>query len=135
MTAVIYARYSSDNQREESIEGQIRECTAYAEKNGITVIKHYIDRAFSAKTDNRPEFQQMIKDSGKKLFDVVLVWKLTALHGIVFDSANYKMILKNERCPPDFRYGTHCRGLTGHSGGNTVGRYGGILFRRAVRKW
>ena len=36
MTAVIYARYSSDNQREESIEGQIRECTAYAEKNGIT---------------------------------------------------------------------------------------------------
>ena len=46
MTAVIYARYSSDNQREESIEGQIRECTAYAEKNGITVIKHYIDRAF-----------------------------------------------------------------------------------------
>ena len=43
MTAVIYARYSSDNQREESIEGQIRECTAYAEKNGITVIKHYID--------------------------------------------------------------------------------------------
>ena len=64
MTAVIYARYSSDNQREESIEGQIRECTAYAEKNGITVIKHYIDRAFSAKTDNRPEFQQMIKDTG-----------------------------------------------------------------------
>ena len=73
MTAVIYARYSSDNQREESIEGQIRECTAYAEKNGITVIKHYIDRAFSTKTDNRPELQQMIKDSGKKLFDVVLV--------------------------------------------------------------
>ena len=74
MTAVIYARYSSDNQREESIEGQIRECTAYAEKNGITVIKHYIDRAFSAKTDNRPEFQQMIKKRKKKLFDVVLVW-------------------------------------------------------------
>ena len=40
MTAVIYARYSSDNQREESIEGQIRECTAYAEKNGITIVKH-----------------------------------------------------------------------------------------------
>ena len=43
MTAVIYARYSSVNQREESIEGQIRECTAYAEKNGITIVKHYID--------------------------------------------------------------------------------------------
>ena len=71
MTAVIYARYSSDNQREESIEGQIRECTAYAEKNGITVIKHYIDRALSAKTDNRPDFQQMIKDSEKRLFDML----------------------------------------------------------------
>ncbi len=53
MKAVIYARYSSDNQREESIEGQIRECTAFAEKNGVTVLRHYIDRAFSAKTDNR----------------------------------------------------------------------------------
>ena len=71
MTAVIYARYSSDNQREESIEGQIRECTAYAEKNGITIVKHYIDRAISAKTDNRPQFQQMIKDSERKLFDIV----------------------------------------------------------------
>ena len=40
MTAVIYARYSTDSQREESIEGQIRECTAYAEKNGFTVVKH-----------------------------------------------------------------------------------------------
>ena len=79
MTAVIYARYSSDNQREESIEGQIRECTAYAEKNGITVVKHYIDRALSAKTDNRPDFQQMIKDSEKRLFDIVLVWKLDRL--------------------------------------------------------
>ena len=59
MTAVIYARYSSDNQREESIEGQIRECTASAEKNGITVVNHYIDRAISAKTDNRPEFQHL----------------------------------------------------------------------------
>ena len=63
MTAVIYARYSTDSQREESIEGQIRECMAYAEKNDLTVVKHYIDRAISAKTDNRPQFQQMIHDS------------------------------------------------------------------------
>ena len=75
MKAVIYARYSSDNQREESIEGQLRECTAFAEKNGITILRHYIDRAYSAKTDNRPEFQNMIKDSNKKLFDMVIVWK------------------------------------------------------------
>ena len=90
MTAVIYARYSSDNQREESIEGQIRECTAYAEKNGITIVKHYIDRAISAKTDNRPEFQQIIKDSDKKLFDIVLVWKLDRFARNRYDSARYK---------------------------------------------
>ena len=70
MKAVIYARYSSDNQREESIKGQLRECIAFAEKNDITVLRHYIDRAYSAKTDNRPEFQHMIKDSSKHL----LIW-------------------------------------------------------------
>ena len=91
MTAVIYARYSSDNQREESIEGQIRECTAYAEKNGITVVKHYIDRALSAKTDNRPDFQQMIKDSEKRLFDIVLVWNCLLYTSRTFPDANLKL--------------------------------------------
>ena len=76
MRGVIYARYSSDNQREESIEGQLRENTAYAKKNGIEIVGTYIDRAVSAKTDNRPEFQRMIKDSAKKGFEVVIVWKL-----------------------------------------------------------
>ena len=94
MTAVIYARYSSDNQREESIEGQIRECTAYAEKNGITVVKHYIDRALSAKIDNRPDFQQMIKDSEKRLFDIVLVWKLDRFARNRYDSAHYEYQLE-----------------------------------------
>jgi len=94
LTAVIYARYSSDNQREESIEGQIRECTAFAEKNGITVLRHYIDRAFSARTDNRPEFQAMIKDSSKKLFDTVIVWKLDRFARNRYDSARYKSQLK-----------------------------------------
>ena len=94
MTAVIYARYSSDNQREESIEGQIRECTAYAEKNGITIVKHYIDRALSAKTDNRPEFQQMIKDSEKRLFGIVLVWKLDRFARNRYDSAHYEYQLE-----------------------------------------
>ena len=94
MTAVIYARYSSDNQREESIEGQIRECTAYAEKNGITVVKHYIDRALSAKTDNRPDFQPIIKDSEKRLFDIVLVWKLDRFARNRYDSAHYEYQLE-----------------------------------------
>ena len=94
MKAVIYARYSSDSQREESIEGQLRECAAFAEKNGITVLRHYIDRAYSAKTDNRPEFQSMIKDSGKRLFDIVIVWKLDRFARNRYDSARYKATLK-----------------------------------------
>ena len=58
LVAVIYARYSSENQREESIEGQLRENYEFAKNNGITVIGEYIDRAFSAKTDRRPDFQR-----------------------------------------------------------------------------
>lgn len=94
MKAVIYARYSSDNQREESIEGQLRECKEYAERNDMVIVKNYIDRALSAKTDNRPQFQQMIKDSVKGGFDVVLVWKLDRFARNRYDSARYKSILK-----------------------------------------
>ena len=57
MQAVIYAGYSSDSQRAESIDGQISECIAFPEKNGLTILWHYIDRAFSAKTDNRRNFR------------------------------------------------------------------------------
>ena len=94
MKGIIYARYSDNNQREESIEGQLRECRAYAEKNGITILNTYIDRAFSAKTDNRPEFQRMIKDSAKHLFDVVIVWKLDRFARNRYDSAHYKALLR-----------------------------------------
>ena len=58
--AVIYARYSSTNQREESIEGQIRECTDFANRQDITIVGSYIDRALTGKTDARPQFQKMI---------------------------------------------------------------------------
>ena len=94
MNGVIYARYSSDNQREESIEGQVRECMEYAEKQGISILGAYIDRALSAKTDNRPEFQRMIKDSAKGLFDVAIVWKLDRFARNRYDSAHYKAILR-----------------------------------------
>lgn len=94
MTDVIYARYSTDNQREESIEGQLRECKAFAEKNGIQIIDTYIDRAMSAKTDNRPDFQKMIKDSAKQQFETVIVWKLDRFARNRYDSAHYKSILK-----------------------------------------
>lgn len=94
MRAVIYARYSSDNQREESIEGQLRECMQYAEYNDISVIDTYIDRALTAKTDNRPNFQKMIKDSYKGAFDMILVWKLDRFSRNRYDSAHYKHLLK-----------------------------------------
>ena len=73
MTAVIYARYSSDNQREESIKGQLRNCKAFSEKNDIQIVGTYIDRAFSAGTDNRPDFQKMTKDSASKKFELMSV--------------------------------------------------------------
>ena len=94
MKAVIYARYSSDNQREESIEGQLRECMEFAERTGVTVIESYIDRALSAKTDNRPAFQRMIKDSYKHCFDMIIVWKLDRFARNRYDSAHYKSLLK-----------------------------------------
>ena len=63
MNAVIYARYSSERQTEQSIDGQLRECREFAESEGITIIGEYIDRAISGTTDHRPEFQRMISDS------------------------------------------------------------------------
>ena len=94
MKAVIYARYSSDNQTEASIEGQMRECMEFAEHADIEVIGNYIDRALSAKTDNRPEFQRMIKDSYKHAFDCIIVWKLDRFASNRYDSAHYKALLK-----------------------------------------
>lgn len=94
MNAVIYARYSSHNQRDESIEGQIRECKDFANKNSITVIGEYIDRAISGKTDNRPSFQKLIKDSEKRKFDAVIMYTLDRFARNRYDSAVYKAKLK-----------------------------------------
>ena len=91
MKAVIYARYSCDNQREESLDGQIRDCLAFAERKGYTVVRIYADRALSGKrADNRPEFQQMILDSARGEFDVVIVWKIDRFSRDKYDSVIYK---------------------------------------------
>lgn len=92
--AVIYARYSSTNQREESIEGQIRECTNFAKHQDITIVGSYIDRALTGKTDARPQFQKMIADSSKQLFDIVIVYTLDRFARNRYDSATYKAKLK-----------------------------------------
>lgn len=58
MKAVIYARYSSDNQTEASIEGQLRECMEFAEHAEIDIVGQYIDRALSAKRITVPNFKR-----------------------------------------------------------------------------
>ena len=72
-TAVIYARYSSDRQTEQSIEGQLRVCNEYAKRNDIIIVHNYIDRAMTGTNDNREDFQRMLKDSDQKAWDYVLV--------------------------------------------------------------
>ncbi|MEA5057734.1 MAG: recombinase family protein [Anaerotignum propionicum] len=94
MKAVIYARYSSSTQTEQSIEGQMRECTEYANAHDITIVDTYIDRAISGTTDNRESFQKMIKDSDRKLFDAVIVYKIDRFTRNRYDSAIYKARLK-----------------------------------------
>jgi len=92
--AVLYCRYSSDSQTENSIEGQIRDCEEYTQRHNMNIVSTYIDRALSAKSDDRPEFQKMIRDSAKKQFDVVLVWKLDRFARNRLDSATYRAVLK-----------------------------------------
>lgn len=92
--AVIYARFSSSNQREESIEGQVRDCTAWAAAHGYNVLKIYTDKAFTGRTDRRPGFQQMISDAEKHLFDAVICWKTDRFARNRYDAALYKHRLK-----------------------------------------
>ena len=92
--AVIYARYSSHSQRDESIDAQLRECHEYAVRNDYVIIEEYCDRALTGKTDNRASFQRMIKDAKNNKFNYVLVYKLDRFARNRYDSAMYKNILK-----------------------------------------
>ena len=92
--AVIYARYSSHGQQEQSIDGQLRDCYAFAKREGVIVVGEYIDRAISGKTDDRPDFQRMIADAAKKQFKYIVVWKLDRFARNRYDSAFNKRTLK-----------------------------------------
>ena len=94
MNVVIYARYSCSNQKEESIEGQLKICYDYAERNNFTIVGEYIDRAISGRTDKRPGFLKMIEDSNKKMFNGILVYQLDRFARNRYDSAIYKAKLK-----------------------------------------
>lgn len=93
--AVIYARYSSERQNEQSIEGQLRVINQFAEKEGYNVIDTYIDRAMTGRNDDRPSFQKMISDSSNKAFQYVLVYKLDRFSRNRYDSAVYKKKLRD----------------------------------------
>ena len=95
-TACLYVRYSSANQTEQSIEGQIRVCRDFCNRHNIRVVEIYADRATSASKDieKRVQFLKMIKDSEKHTFDAVIVYKLDRFSRSRYDSANYKYKLK-----------------------------------------
>ncbi len=94
-TAVIYCRYSSDSQTEQSIDGQLRVCTEYAKNNDILILDTYIDRAMTGTNDNRPDFQRMIKDSAKKNWDYVLVYKLDRFSRNKYETVIHKKTLRD----------------------------------------
>ena len=95
MNVVIYARYSSASQSEQSIEGQINACKIFAQKEGFTIIQEYVDRAISATSaDKRPAFLRMITHSEHKQFSAISVYQLDRFARNRYDSAIYKTKLK-----------------------------------------
>ena len=95
LLAVAYCRFSSDNQREESIDAQLRAIKEYAKRNDIEITKVYKDEAKSATTDDRPQFLKMISDSKLGEFDAIIVHKLDRFSRNRYDSAVYKKKLKD----------------------------------------
>jgi site-specific DNA recombinase len=94
LRAVAYARFSSDNQREESIDAQLRAIKKYCSEHEIVLLATYADRGISGTSDNRPEFQRMIADSDKGTFEMVIVHKLDRFARNRYDAAIYKNHLK-----------------------------------------
>lgn len=94
LTAVAYARYSSDGQRDESIDAQVRAIKSFAEREGYTLIHVYADRGISGTSDNREEFQHMIEDAKNGDFQVVIVHKLDRFARNRSDSAIYRNMLE-----------------------------------------
>ncbi len=90
MRVVAYARFSSDNQREESIDAQLRAIYEYAHRHGMTIVDEYIDRAKTATSDKRPGFQQMITDAKGGDFQAIIVHKLDRFSRNRYDSAIYR---------------------------------------------
>lgn len=92
---VSYSRFSSQNQREASIEIQQEHINKYCDNNGLEIIKEYVDRAQSATTDNRPSFQQMIADAQNGEFTAVVVYNSSRFCRNIQDHLRYREILES----------------------------------------
>ena len=77
--AAIYARFSSHNQRSESIEIQVDACRTYCKENDLRVVATYADYAQTGRNSDRAEFQKMLADAKRGLFDFVVIYKVTRI--------------------------------------------------------
>lgn len=104
----IYARFSSHAQKDESIEQQVEECSAYAESVGVEIVEIYADKAVSGRTDKRNAFQRMMKDAEKKKFDVIIAYKSNRIARNMLNALQYEEKLSKlgiETCYAKEEYG------------------------------
>lgn len=107
MNGVIYARFSSHNQREESIEQQIKECEALARREGITIVEIYSDEAQTGRNERRSSFQKMLRDAEKRKFDIVIAYKSNRiarnmLNALLYETRLAEYGIKTIYCKEDF---------------------------------
>lgn len=126
--AVIYARFSSHKQNDTSIDAQLAECRAFAERNGYYIVGEYIDRGISGKSDERPEFLQMIEDSSKGKFKRIIVYQLDRFARNRYDSATYKTKLKRNGVKVLSAKENISDDASRNNDGKCAWRYGRILF-------
>lgn len=107
---VIYARYSEGpRQTDQSIEGQVADCRAYAADHNIEIIGIYADRHISGtSTEGRDEFLRMMHDADRHAFDAIVTWKIDrfgrsrediALNKIRLKKASVKLYYAKESVP------------------------------------
>lgn len=127
--AVIYTRFSSHKQNTTSTTAQLKECRAFAERNGYYIVGEYIDESISGKSDDRPEFLRMIEDSSKGKFDRIIVYQLDRFARNRYDSANYKNKLRKNGVKVLSAKENISENASRDSHGGSTRKYGGILLR------
>ncbi|MBQ9000281.1 MAG: recombinase family protein [Eggerthellaceae bacterium] len=108
----VYARFSCDKQRDESIEDQVREAKRYCAERNYEIMKVYPDFAISGRSDDRPQFLQMIEDARIGAFDVVLVWKMDRFARNMQDQYYYEKLINDA--------GVRLESVKEHISGNSI---------------